>query len=107
LQGSPAMIGHLSLTGWVAILFLGLLCSGVAYIFWYDALKIAPASRVGAMLYLEPLIAAGVAALILGEPILVTAIGGGAMILLGVWMVNRREMDEEKIGLSQDVQESS
>jgi drug/metabolite transporter (DMT)-like permease len=94
LHGSPAQIGHLSLTGWFAIVFLGVLCSGIAYIFWYDALKIIPASRVGAMLYLEPLIAAGMAAAILGEPILLISIAGGAMILLGVWMVNRRASAE-------------
>lgn len=92
-QGSPAQIAHLSLSGWIAIFFLGVLCSGVAYIFWYDALKIISVSRVGALLYLEPLIAAAAAAVILGEPILLISVGGGALILLGVWMVNKREAE--------------
>lgn len=90
-QGSPAQITQLSLSGWIAILFLGLFCSGIAYIYWYDALKIIAVSRVGALLYLEPLIAAAVAAVILGEPILLVSVGGGGLILLGVWMVNQRE----------------
>jgi drug/metabolite transporter (DMT)-like permease len=89
LQGSPPQIAHLSFSGWLAILFLGILCSGVAYIYWYDALKIVSASRVGALLYLEPLIALGVAAAILGEPILLVSIIGGGLILLGVWMVRQ------------------
>ncbi|RPH36423.1 DMT family transporter [bacterium] len=97
LQGSPPQIAHLSLTGWLAILFLGILCSGLAYIFWYDALKIISASRVGALLYLEPLIAAGVAAAMLGEQILLVSVIGGALILLGVWMVNIREAEPGEV----------
>ncbi len=96
LKGSPEQIASLSVPGWIAILFLGILCSGVAYIFWYDALKIIPASRVGALLYLEPLVAAGVAATVLGEPVLLVTIAGGALILLGVWMVNKREPEMMK-----------
>jgi drug/metabolite transporter (DMT)-like permease len=90
VQGSPAQIVNLSFSGWLAILFLGIFCSGVAYIFWYDALKIISVSRVGALLYLEPLIAVAVAAVMLGEPVLLISIVGGGLILLGVWMVNRR-----------------
>jgi drug/metabolite transporter (DMT)-like permease len=79
----------LSLYGWLGILFLGISCSGIAYIFWYDALKSVPASQVGAFLYLEPLVAVIVAALVLGEAIILASMFGGAIILLGVWMVNR------------------
>jgi drug/metabolite transporter (DMT)-like permease len=95
LQGSPAQIAHLSFSGWIAILFLGIFCSGMAYIFWYDALKIISVTRVGALLYLEPLIAAAVAAVVLGEPVLFVSIVGGGLILLGVWMVNKRENEPE------------
>jgi drug/metabolite transporter (DMT)-like permease len=95
LRGSPAQIMHLSVNGWIAILFLGVFCSGVGYIYWYDALKIISVSRVGALLYLEPLIAAAVAAVILGEPVLLISIVGGGLILLGVWMVNKREAESQ------------
>jgi drug/metabolite transporter (DMT)-like permease len=82
-------IGVLSLRGWVGILFLGVACSGLAYIFWYDGLKAIPASRIGAFLYLEPLVAVAVAFMILGEPVLIPTLLGGVGILLGVWFVNR------------------
>jgi drug/metabolite transporter (DMT)-like permease len=75
--------------GWIAVLFLGVICSGFAYVFWYDALKRLPAARVGALIYLEPLVAVVVARLVLGEPILPAALAGGALILGGVWLVNR------------------
>jgi drug/metabolite transporter (DMT)-like permease len=83
-------IGQLSLNGWLGITFLGIACSGLAYIFWYDGLQAIPASQVGAFLYLEPLVAVIVAALILKEPILLVSIIGGGTILVGVWLVNRQ-----------------
>ena len=75
--------------GWVAILFLGILCSGVAYIFWYDALKLLPVAQTGAFLYLEPIVTVIVAALIIRESILLATLIGGIIILIGVWLVNR------------------
>ena len=80
---------RLSPRGWAALAFLGVACSGLAYIAWYDALQRMPAAQAGALLYLEPLIAMGVAAGVLGEPIGAATIAGGAVILAGVWLVNR------------------
>ncbi len=86
----PAEIGDLQGEGWLAVFFLGFVCSGLAYIFWYDALKILPVAQTGAFLYLEPFVTVVFAALILAEPLLASALVGGLGILLGVWLVNRR-----------------
>lgn len=75
--------------GWLSIGFLGVFCSGLAYIFWYDALKALPAAQAGAFLYLEPFVTVAVAAIILGEPLLSASLVGGVAILCGVWVVNR------------------
>jgi drug/metabolite transporter (DMT)-like permease len=83
-------IRQLNLNGWLGITFLGIACSGLAYIFWYDGLQAIPASQVGVFLYLEPLVAVVVAALVLNEPILLASILGGSAILAGVWLVNRQ-----------------
>jgi len=83
-------IGELTINGWLGIVFLGVACSGLAYIFWYDGLQAIPASQVGAFLYLEPLVAVFVAAIVLNEPILLVSLVGGGTILLGVWLVNRK-----------------
>lgn len=90
LFGSSGLgeIGRLSLNGWLGVGFLGIFCSGLAYIAWYDALQILPASQLGVFLYLEPVVAAVVAALVLSEPLTVSSLLGGGTILLGVWMVN-------------------
>jgi drug/metabolite transporter (DMT)-like permease len=83
-------IANISITGWTSLLFLGIICSGFAYVFWYDALKALSASQVGSFLYIEPLVAVVVAALLLQEPLFMAAFVGGALILAGVWLVNRR-----------------
>lgn len=75
--------------GWIAITFLGVFCSGIAYIFWYDVLKGLPVAQTGAFLYLEPIITLIVAALVIREAILLASIIGGITILVGVWLVNR------------------
>jgi len=85
-------IHPVSAQAWAALLFLGFVCSGVAYVFWFDALERLPASRVGAFLYLEPLVTVAVAACLLGETIRLGTMLGGAIILLGIWLVNRERL---------------
>jgi drug/metabolite transporter (DMT)-like permease len=80
---------HLTIRGWLGIGFLGVFCSGWAYIFWYDALQALPANQVGVFLYLEPFVTMVLAAMILGEPILWASLAGGGIILAGVWLVQR------------------
>lgn len=82
-------ISRLSLNGWLAVLFLGVFCSGLAYIFWYDGLQGLPVAQAGAFVYLEPFVTVVVAALILGEPADWASLLGGATILVGVWLVQR------------------
>ncbi|HMB23885.1 MAG TPA: EamA family transporter, partial [Anaerolineales bacterium] len=79
----------LTFNGWVAAIFLGIFCSGLAYIAWYDALKALSAAQTGAFLYIEPLVTVVVAFFILGETLSVASLIGGAITLFGVWLVNR------------------
>ena len=88
--GNLSEISKLSINGWMGVAFLGIFCSGLAYIAWYDGLQSIAASQVGAFLYLEPLVAVVVAAAILAdEPITWVSLLGGAIILIGVYLVNR------------------
>jgi len=83
-------ISTLTVNGWLGVTFLGIFCSGLAYIAWYDALQVLPAAQTGVFLYIEPLVAVVVAFFILGEPITVTSMIGGGIILFGVWIVNQQ-----------------
>jgi drug/metabolite transporter (DMT)-like permease len=90
-QGGPQDLANLKLDSWLGVGFLGVFCSGIAYIFWYDALQAIPASQVGVFLYLEPLVTAVVAWVVLQEQLVGFGMLGGAIILSGVWLVNRPE----------------
>lgn len=80
---------QLDLRGWTAMIYLGIFTTGLAYIAWFDALSQLPAAQTGAFLFIEPLTSMVVAAIILNEKITPVSVFGGAVILVGIWMVNR------------------
>ncbi|MBI3162396.1 MAG: DMT family transporter, partial [Chloroflexi bacterium] len=83
-------IARLTSRGWGAILVLGIFGSGLAYIAFYDALQAIPASQLGAFFNIEPLVTALLASVMIDEPITLVSLIGGAVIIFGVWLVNRR-----------------
>jgi len=82
-------LGHVSPAGWVSVVFLGVGCSGLGYLFWYGALEKLEASRVAAFLYLEPLVTLAAAALILDERAGLLTLIGGLIVLIGVLLVEK------------------
>jgi drug/metabolite transporter (DMT)-like permease len=82
---------HAAVTGrsLAALVFLGLLCNGLAYYLWFRAQHEHGPARVGGLLYVEPLVALLTGALLLHEPVTANAVAGGAVVLLGVWLVAR------------------
>jgi drug/metabolite transporter (DMT)-like permease len=83
-------LGQLSLQGWAALLYLGVACSGLAYLFWYQALGVIDAAHAGAYLYIEPFVTTVFASMLLGEVITIATGVGGIAILAGVWLVGSR-----------------
>ncbi|MBM3130360.1 MAG: DMT family transporter [Chloroflexi bacterium] len=90
---------RLTLDGWIAILFLGIFCSGLGYLIWYDALSKIDASQLSSFSYIQPMITVIVAAILLGETITPAILLGGAVILFGVYLVNR-SATKRAIGVS-------
>lgn len=84
-----ASVVHLSWIGWLMVLFLGLFCSGVAYVIWAQALRDMESAKVGAFLYLEPLVTVAAAGLFLKEEITLLMIFSGLLITIGVFLVNK------------------
>ena len=86
LKGGWGNLSHLSPLTWMGVLFLGIFCSGLGYLFWYSALEKKDSGSVGMYLYLEPLVTLIGASLFLGEPIYWITLVGGAMTLAGVYL---------------------
>jgi drug/metabolite transporter (DMT)-like permease len=91
---------RLSLSGWMGILFLGIFCSGLAYLYWYSALEKKDSGVVGMYLYLEPLVTLIGAYFLLNEEIQWITLVGGGMILLGVYLATRKSSSPSPLSLS-------
>lgn len=87
--GGPPLFHGLTPAGLAALLSLGFLSSGLGYLFWYGALEKIEATKVAAFLYLEPLATLAAAVVLLGEPVGLSTVAGGALVLVGVALVQR------------------
>jgi len=75
---------------WVALLWLGLLCSCIAYILYFYLLhKVGPTS-VSMVTYIPPLIAVLLGITFLGETFYWQSILGALLILSGIFLINTR-----------------
>ena len=84
------LLFQLSLAAWMSLIFLGIFCSGLAYLFWYAALEKKDSSIVGVYLYLEPFVTLIGAYFFLNEKIQWITLTGGGMILFGVYLATRK-----------------
>ena len=68
-------------TGWVCLLIVGLVHTGLAYCLYFSALKDLQGQRTAILSYVDPLVAVGVSVLVLGEGIGPWQLLGGGLIL--------------------------
>ena len=80
---------QISAAGWWSLMYMVVFSSVLAYLIYYYALMHIPASRVAAFTYAEPVLAALLGFLILGEPVTWMLAIGGALVLAGVWVAER------------------
>ncbi len=73
-----------------SVVFLALFCSIVAYLVYNVALEKMDASKVALYIYFVPLSTIALAWLILGETMTPAAIGGGLMVLLGMYIAEMK-----------------
>ncbi len=78
-----------SFSFWWSILFLALPCTVFGFAVWFKALEQLPASRVAGFVYLVPMFGVACSRLLLREPITPGLLLGAAMLLAGVFLVNR------------------
>lgn len=88
VQGWKELAG-ISAATWVMVILLGVASTGLAYGLYFYALSSAEAALAAALQYLEPLVTMAMAAVLLGERLTSGMFLGGALILGGVWIVDR------------------
>ena len=68
--------------GWVSLLIVGIVHTGVAYAMYFDSMKNLPAHTIAIFSYLDPVLAVVLSALVLKEPLSLWG-GIGAVLILG------------------------
>ena len=80
-SSSGVTLGGMDGMGWLCLLVVGLVHTGVAYCFYFSALKELPGQEAAILSYIDPLVAVVVSVTVLGESISLAQIVGGALIL--------------------------
>jgi drug/metabolite transporter (DMT)-like permease len=73
----------------LSIAFLGVFCSGLAFLLWFRAVSAVGPARSGVYLYVEPFVTLALAWAMLDEPVMASAVAGGITVLIGVSLVHR------------------
>jgi drug/metabolite transporter (DMT)-like permease len=81
---------------WLSAVLLGVLCTGVAFVFYYRLIARIGAPRTSTVTYLIPLFGVIWAWLLLGEPLTMSMALAGALILAGVALSQQRQQREAK-----------
>lgn len=74
-------LGSLNSTGWICLLVVGLVHTGITYCMYFTAIDRIPGQTVALLSYIDPLVAVLVGVVILGEPLTLSQIIGGCLIL--------------------------
>jgi drug/metabolite transporter (DMT)-like permease len=73
---------------WLLVLYLGVGNSVIGYVLWMRALQGLPAAAVGASLYAQPVLGAGLSWLLLRDPLPATFLPGAVLVLAGIYVAS-------------------
>jgi len=90
-SGGFQAIQQLSASQWLGALYLGGLCTVVAFSWWYNALIHVDVSHLALFVYLIPITTIILSYFVFDERIGVLKLTGALAIILGVWLATRKK----------------
>lgn len=78
-----------SLRVWGAIAFLGLFSTALAYVWFFEGVRILGPARTAVFINLVPVVAITLGVLILGERLELSMVAGAVLVVSGVFIINR------------------
>ncbi|MGN1189127.1 MAG: DMT family transporter, partial [Candidatus Ornithospirochaeta sp.] len=81
LLTSGITVLSLNATGWINLLIVGLIHTGITYCMYFSSLKELPGQKAAILSYIDPLVAVLISVFVLGESITTWQIIGGFLIL--------------------------
>lgn len=79
-------LSRLDSTGWLCLLVVGILHTGITYCLYFSSLKALPGQRAAILSYIDPLVAVLISVTVLREPMTwQQALGGGLILGFTLW----------------------
>ena len=79
-------------------LYTSVVGTAFAWVLWLGLVRAGEASRVAAYVFFVPLVSVLLGAIFLGEPLSPSLLVGAALVVCGIYLVNRRGAEEKKAG---------
>lgn len=90
-EGTLAAWRTVPLVTWGAVVFMGVFCSALAFLWFYEGVQALGAARASVFIYLVPGFALLASHWALGEKVTAAKAAGGGLVLLGVALTNWRQ----------------
>jgi len=87
-QAVPAGV---SWRAWAAILYIAIFGTAIGLVLFYDGVRRIGAARTSVFINLVPVFAVTLGVLLLGEPLELSTLAGGALVIGGILLLNRPE----------------
>ena len=81
LLTSGITLGNLNSIGWINLLIVGLVHTGITYCMYFPSIKELPGQKAAILSYIDPLVAVFISVTVLGETMTLMQICGGLLIL--------------------------
>ena len=81
IMTSGVTLGNLNSVGWINLLIVGVVHTGITYCMYFSSLKELPGQKAAILSYIDPLVAVLISVTVLGEAMTLWQVVGGILIL--------------------------
>ena len=92
-EGLVSDLPNIGWLDWGCIVYMAVFSTGFGLIWFYQGIQAIGAARAAAFMNLMPVFAAIFGYILLGETLAWATLGGGALVLAGVWLTNRPQKE--------------
>jgi drug/metabolite transporter (DMT)-like permease len=89
MASEPPVYGHVTAEAIAAIFYQGAVVAGLCFIIWAELLKRHAAGTLSMFAFLVPITGIALSSWFFGEPLRLTLLAGGILVLAGVYVVTR------------------
>ncbi len=89
IEGMAGNLGGYSLAAWLSIVYLGFFGTCLGFIWYYEGIREIGPSKSGVFINFVPISAVIMSFFLLGEPVDLSLLAGGVLVLSGIYLTNR------------------